>query len=145
MAPDDDRLYIERAHILWWQLDDFDAAIRDLTKAIEINPENWEAYLNLGEIFAYEFEDIDQGLDFMNQAVAKTPRDIDVPLFVRGVFFQHIENWESSANDFTMALRISPENPDGYGHRGYAYQMLGKKDEAREDYGRFLELTNENP
>ncbi len=145
LEPRSDRLHIIRAHILWWDFREFEAAVNDLNVAIELNPDNWEAYVNLGEIYTYEFDDPDMGLRNFNKGVEIAPRDIQTPLVARGNYYNHVENWEMAIKDFTLGIRISPENPDAYGYRGYAHQRLGMLDEARADYGRFLELTEGRP
>ncbi len=38
--------------------------------------------------------------------------------------------------DFTEAIRFDPNRPDFYLHRGFAYEALGRKDEAADDYRR---------
>jgi serine/threonine-protein kinase len=145
IEPRRDRLFVIRAHLLWWDFGEIEAAVEDLKKAIEINPENWEAHINLGEIYTYEFGNPDQGLQYFNQGVDLVPRGIDTPFVVRGNYFAHVEEWEKAIKDYTMGIRIQPENPDGYGHRGYAHQRLGMLDDARANYEMFLELTQEKP
>jgi serine/threonine protein kinase/Flp pilus assembly protein TadD len=145
LEPRRDHLYIIRAHLLWWDFGEIEAAVEDLKKALELNPENWEANINLGEIYTYEFGDLDLGLQYINQGVDLTPRGIDTPFVVRGNYFTHVEEWEMAIKDYTMGIRILPENPDSYGHRGYAHQRLGMLDEARADYEMFLDLTREKP
>jgi serine/threonine protein kinase/tetratricopeptide (TPR) repeat protein len=145
LEPRNDWLYLVRARILWWNFNEVEAAVSDLRKAIEVNPNNWEAYMNLGEIYAYHYGDLDQGIHNFNQAVKVAPRGIDTPFVVRGIYYNHVENWEMAIKDFIMAIRIFPENPEPYGHRGYAHQEMGQLDEARADYNRFLELTEGRP
>jgi serine/threonine protein kinase/tetratricopeptide (TPR) repeat protein len=145
LHPQSDQLYIERAHLLWWYFEEFDLAVNDLQKAAEINPDSWEAYLNLGEIYIYQYGDPDQGLQYLNQAVEVAPRGIDTPVLVRGRVYTEIQNWEMAVKDLSLAIRISPKNPEGYGHRGTAYRELGMLDQARADYERFLELSEGMP
>ncbi len=144
-APPSDRLYIEKAHILWWHLGEFEAALESLDQAIAINPENWEPYTNRAEIYAYELHNPDLAIENFNQAVAVAPRGLDAPFFARGVFYISIERWPAAIEDLSMAIRINPDGPDAYGHRGEGFRQLGDLDAARADFRRFLELTQENP
>ena len=78
-------------------------------------------------------------------AIELSPPDVDWPYMARGSCHNHFGNWLSAVNDFTKALRITPDFPDALGQRGHAYAELGYFDEARADFEKFLELTNYMP
>ncbi len=49
-------------------------------------------------------------------------------------------NWENALSGFLLATRIQPELGRAWNNLGIAYSRLGRFDEAREAYGRALEL-----
>jgi predicted TPR repeat methyltransferase len=61
------------------------------------------------------------------------------------MFHQRREEWEAVIADLTRARDMAPDWPDLYAHMGDAFAQLGDIDQARENYGRFLELTAEDP
>jgi len=122
-----------------------DAIVADLLRAIELNPDDWEAHIPMADFYAYELGEHEAALRQYNLAVQKAPKDAPEPLLYRGNFFIHVEDWDSAIRDLSLAVRIQPENPDGHRQLGYAYENSGLLDEARAEYIQFMELTHGNP
>jgi serine/threonine protein kinase/Flp pilus assembly protein TadD len=143
--PENSYFYEFRASILRDFEGDIGLIERDLINAVELNPENWEAHIALGELYAYEIGDRDRAMKHFNQAVSTAPRDAAEPFLAQGLFFSHIGSWQEAVEAFSEAIRIQPNLPGGYGHRGQAYLELGRVDEARADFMTFLEISEGEP
>jgi len=144
-SPEESYYYQLRAEALRRLGGNPGAVEADLLRAIELNPQDWEAHIPLADFYANEIGDHESALQHFNQAVQKAPKDSPEPLLYRGNFFIQIEDWDSAIRDFALAIRIQPDNPDAYRQRGYAFQNLGMIDDARSDYMTFMDLTRGNP
>ncbi|MBC8450290.1 MAG: tetratricopeptide repeat protein [Chloroflexi bacterium] len=119
---------------------DYEAALGELEKAIELDPGSFWIYIDRGHIYDENLDASRQALGDFNTAVEMAPDDPN-PYFHRGVYFLRHEQWEAVIEDMSQAMRRAPEWPDLYGHRGTAYRQLGQIEEAWADYVRFLEMT----
>ena len=144
LEPDNPDVYVQRGHVFVW-MGDPDAAAEEFKKALELNPKSWEAYVKLGEIYYWDYHNAERSLEFFGKAIELAPPEVDWPLNARGSVYNELGRWEEAIADFNLAIRISPNFPDLYGHRGYAYEKLGDKGKTRADYERFLELTADRP
>jgi tetratricopeptide (TPR) repeat protein len=145
IQPEEPQYYQIRAEISKRSGGHPDDIEKDLLKAVEINPESWEAHIPLAEFYTYFLDDHETALRHFNLAVSKSPKDVIEPLMSRGMFFVEIEDWDAAIRDFSLVIKIQPDNPDGYLHRGYVFREMGMIDEARQDFIRFLELTMGDP
>jgi tetratricopeptide (TPR) repeat protein len=145
LNPDNANYYGTRASIYRRLGEEPREIEKDLLKAIELDPDNWEVHLALAELYTYELGDIDLGHRHFDLAVERAPKDAPEPVMARGMFFIHIEAWNQAVKDLSLTIRLRPNFPDGYGHRGHAFQQMGRFDEAREDYLAFLELSQGMP
>jgi Tfp pilus assembly protein PilF len=85
---------------------DFDSAIRDYEKVVELRPDLPEAYNNLGVAQKKKGELRDAAESF-NRALALKP-DYSAALSNRGWVFAEQKQWAPARRDFEQALKINP-------------------------------------
>jgi tetratricopeptide (TPR) repeat protein len=119
---------------------DFDAAIRDYRKVVELRPDSPEAYNNLG-VAQKKKGDLDQAAESFNRALALKV-DYGAALSNRGWVFAEQNKWTQARRDFEQALKINP------GDDGALYGLSQALREARDYSGaqRALgQLTSRSP
>jgi serine/threonine protein kinase/Tfp pilus assembly protein PilF len=121
----------------------YQKALEDLTEALRREPEEPWSYLDRAVVFE-NLGDLDHAIADLNRAVELGPDLVDA-FFQRAMFHQRREVWEAVIADLTRAREMAPDWPDLYGYLGDAFARLGDVDQARDNYGRFIELTTEDP
>jgi protein O-mannosyl-transferase len=133
------------------------AAIADLSRALELNNDNWEAYGNRGNLYnrlgqhqlglgrahlirAIEFFEL--GLRDLNRALelnAGVPDNYQR----RGQSYHNLGRFREAVADYTQALELVPNRPGYLNDRGWSYQQLGEYEAAIADFNRAIELFPE--
>jgi len=116
----------------------YDRAIADYTKAIELNPKFADAYNFRG--IAY------RKIGQYDRAIADHTKMIElVPEFAggyinRGSVFVSKGEYDRAISDFSKAIELKPKFYYTYYLRGYAYIQMGQFDRAFDDYTKEFEL-----
>ena len=135
------KLYFDRGFIYLKKKDD-DNAIADFDSAIELNPEDPDAWWWRGSAY-FEKEDYDKAIADFTQAIELKPENPNAYLG-RGIAYLRKENYDKAIADFTQAIELKPENPNAYLIRGIAYSGSGKTDHAIADFDNAIEFKPEN-
>ena len=117
---------------------DFDHAIGDYTKAIEIDPNFAKAYNNRGVAHRAKGE-FDLAIDDYTKAIAIDPKEGD-PYANRGDAYKLKGDFDHAAADDTKAIEIDPKDADAYNSRGYVYHAKGDFDRAIADYTKVIAI-----
>ena len=105
----------------------FDAAIEQYSKVVELRPDSWEAQNNLGVAFKRKGEP-DKATASFTQALKLRP-DYGAALSNRGWVFAQQNKWRDAREDFEQALRLDP------GNDGALYGLSQALREARDYAG----------
>lgn len=100
-----------RTLLAWIESDihgDFDAAIAQYKKVVELRPDFPQAYNNLGVALKRKGE-LSAAADNFNKALERKP-DFGAALNNRGWTFAEQDKWTDARRDFEQALRINPED-----------------------------------
>jgi len=109
----------------------YDRAISDFTKAIEIDPRYAEAYNNRG--IAYGKKDqYDQVISDFTKAIEIDPRYAEA-YNNRGIAYGKKGQYDRAISDYTKALKINPMFAGAYYNRGVAYYYKKEYDKSLED------------
>ena len=136
------RTYIYRGAARYWQKGDFDGAITDYTRAIELDPEYAEAYNYRG--FAHlNNGDIDKAIADYTKAI-----DIDQELTEaykdRATAYLANSDFDNAINDYTKAIQLDPDDTNIYNYRGLAHFRSSEVDKAIDDLSRAIQLKPED-
>jgi Flp pilus assembly protein TadD len=85
---------------------DFDSAIREYAKVVELRPDSPEAYNNLG-VAQKKKGELDRAADSFNRALA-LKMNYAAALSNRGWVFVEQNKWAQARRDFEQALKINP-------------------------------------
>jgi tetratricopeptide (TPR) repeat protein len=117
----------------------YDEAISNYTKALEINPRDAEAYYNRGVVYNRKGQ-YDEAISDFTKALEINARDADA-YYNRGIVHNRKSQYNEAISDFSKALEINPRYADAYYNRGIAYNKKGQYDQAISDYNKALEIN----
>ena len=87
---------------------DFDSAIKEYSKVVELRPDSSEAYNNLGVALKRKGE-LGKAAESFNKALQLRP-DYSAALSNRGWVFAEQNKWREARRDFEQALNVNPGN-----------------------------------
>jgi lipoprotein NlpI len=120
-------------------LQDYDGAIKDFSKAIEINPNFAEAYNNRGNAKA-NLQDYDGAIEDYNKAIEINP-NYAIAYCNRGGAKVALQYYHEAIEDYNKAIEINPNLALAYYNRGIAYEILNEKAKAITDFLTCLYLS----
>jgi tetratricopeptide (TPR) repeat protein len=147
-------IYLNRGRAKF-NLQEFDEAIKDYSKAALLAPERTIVYRELGRAY-YSKLSFDEAIRCFDRSLASSPRD-KVSLNYRGLAYlrkvtvgtadskgQVSENaLDKAVLDFSAAFNVDKDFSDALNNRGVAYLALRKRDLAILDFGRAIELRKD--
>lgn len=139
--PKDAGPYIQRAHSRW-KKQDFDGALADLNRALELNPKLSEAYNDRG-LVKKDKGDIEGAIADYHKALDLNPRNAS-PINNLGVIKLDRGETESAIGYFNRALEIDPARVAVFVNRGRARSGKNDLDGALADYDRAVQLDPKN-
>ncbi len=114
-------------------------AIDYLRNASSVRPGSVEPLYVLG-MFYQENNEPDKALNVYNEILLIKP-DFKLALYNKGyVYLIYKEDYPEAISAFTQAIQRDAGYADAYFNRGYAYELSGNKQKAREDYLKVLTL-----
>ena len=120
--------------------DQIDDAIKEYTKAIEIDQAHMNSYLRRG--FAYNMmEKYDESVKDFSKVIEINPKHVWAYIS-RGSAYNKLSKYKEALDDFNKAISIDPENQEAYNNRGWAKKFLGDTDGACEDWNKSKKLGN---
>ncbi|MGE0709118.1 MAG: protein kinase [Planctomycetota bacterium] len=118
---------------------DAPGALRDATRAVELDDRDVEAWALLAEV-RLAVGDVDRAAQAVERALALGPEH-PLALCARGLLrIQHRE-YEAALADLDRAVRLRPGAPELRFRRGKLYFVLGRMAEARRELDRAIELA----
>lgn len=125
-----------------FNLEKYDAAIKEFTKVVNIKPNNSKAFYYRGHSFFLLKKREEAILDY-TRVVQLEPENA-LAYFYRGVAQYTLGNYHSALADVNGAIKISNTDSRFYRLRGQVKNRLGKKEEACSDFYKSKELGNQN-
>jgi tetratricopeptide (TPR) repeat protein len=118
----------------------FDQAISEYTKAIDINPNYAKAYDNRGVAYAKEGS-LSRAIADFTMAIANNFNDAEA-YNKRGHAYDNQGNLTQAVFDYSQAIRINPLYAKAYNNRSLAYYNLKEYDKAWRDVHKIEELKD---
>jgi tetratricopeptide (TPR) repeat protein len=134
--PKDATLYSRRA-AAWRSKGELDAAIKDASEALRLNPN--AAYYNNRALIWHAKKDYDKALADYSQALTMNPRYTLV--FVnRATMWHAMKDYDKAIADTTQAIGFDAKYPAAYRIRGISFHGKKEYDKAIADLSRALEI-----
>lgn len=132
-------LYICRGNV-WYNKKEYNEAISDYNKAIEINPNYALAFYNRGFVWIFR-EEYDKAIEDYNKAIEIDPNDVSAYV-IKGSIFRAMKEYDKAIENYNKAIEIDSNYANAYYNRG-----LAKKEQnvdlkgGKQDFEIYLELT----
>ena len=117
---------------------EYDLAIADWTKAIELAPEDADVYNSRGVAYT-EKSDFAAAVEDFNKVIELDPEDAGA-YCNRGIAYAGQSDFGSAIADYNKAIELDPENVYAYNNRGVAYTDQSDFGSAITDYNKAIEL-----
>jgi len=152
--------YVRQAFV-YVEQGDYEQAIADYTKAIELDPGDAGVYYYRG--FAYtdlgnyekaiadyikagnayrELGDYEQAVAAYTEAIELNP-NYAVAYFYRGLAYVDLDKYDQAVTDYTKAIELDPNYAAAYNRRGLAYNELKEYALAISDFTKAVELDSD--
>ena len=109
-------------------------------KAIEMNPDQKEAYNNLGRLLT-NLGRPDEALKYLNKALELDPSYTSA-LINRGIALARLGRYADAINDLNKAVSLNPNNEKTWYNKALIHYITGQRDEA---YKSILKALDINP
>ncbi len=126
----------------YWREGNYDRAIADYTKAIQIDPQYARAYMRRGAAYAGK-SDYDRSLADSTMAIELDPKNFKA-YGNRALAYAHKDDFDRAIFDYTKLIEINPGEARAYEGRGSAYERKGRYDAAVADYAQVMEFDPKN-
>jgi tetratricopeptide (TPR) repeat protein len=121
---------------------EYDKAISDFNKAIELNPRYADAYNNRGAAYAKKGE-YEKAISDYSKAIELNPRYADA-YYNRGLAYYGKGEYDKAISDFNKAIELNPIDADAYYNRGAVYAKKGEYEKAISDYSKAIDLNQKD-
>ena len=116
---------------------DYEQAMRDCNKTLEIKPDSAPAYNNRGAAYG-GMGDYDQAIRDLSKAI-ELKNDYAEAYSNRANAYNNKGEFAQAIRDCTKALELKPEFAMAYNNRGIAYYAMGDFGQAIRDFSRAIE------
>ena len=156
---DDAELFAKNAEA-YYNLGNFEAAIKEMDKVVSLDPQNSDHYVN--RALAYKgLENYDAAIKEMDKAISLEPRNSDY-YYDRALAYNNsigdyltpdsfekqskkVKNrFQKSIEDCTKTIYLDPQNAGAYQMRANLYRFMGKDFQAIQDFIEVISLDPEN-
>ncbi|HOZ30650.1 MAG TPA: tetratricopeptide repeat protein [Bacteroidales bacterium] len=134
--------YFKELSYAYLNLFDFENAIINSSRAIELNPVCIKCYSNLSRAW-YELGDYNKAELFINKGFALS--DTSTYLYMnRGLIYMKTGRNDLAVKDFSKAISLNPSDPDVYIMRANYYLINSEASNAYQDVNIAIKLDPEN-
>jgi tetratricopeptide (TPR) repeat protein len=122
------------------KLNQYEEAIEDYNKAIELNPKNAEAYNNRGNAHS-ELNKHEEAIEDFNKAIELDPKYAEA-YNNRGNAYYELNKHEEAIEDFNKAIELNPNFAAAYNNRGITLVQTNEElDKAIGDFKHARDLS----
>jgi regulator of sirC expression with transglutaminase-like and TPR domain len=118
---------------------DFFYAEKNISKAIELFPDFWDAHYNMATLYMDQKENLKSLREFSNSIILW---DSDAITYnQRGIILKRLNRADEAIADFSKAIMLKPDFKTAYLNRSLEYSEKGMTDEALSDFTKYEELS----
>jgi tetratricopeptide (TPR) repeat protein len=120
-------------------LGEYDQAIMNYTRAIELDPKEVSVYGDRGLAYA-RCKEYQQAIADYTRAIELEPKDAWT-YYQRGSVYHELKEYEKAIVDFTQVIKLDPERVFPYRNRAWSYRLNKEYEKAIADLSRAVELA----
>jgi len=136
-TPDDCEVFRVRAQ-LRWRIGDYRGALADFDGAQRLDGRNAEVSLQKAEFLA-EMGFLDRALVCCQPVASRVDAESHPAagaFFLMGQIDLNRANYDGALENFSRAIALDPSDPEARARRGLLYLMIGRTNEADQDFAR---------
>ena len=137
----DDYLVFSLLATTFLQLKDYNKAIENFTKSINLNPKYPESFNNRGIAYA-EIQNYRLAIKDYNDAI-NLNKNYFSPYINKGIALKNSQKFNQAIDCFKICIKINPKDPGVYNNLGNLYVKLKKNDEAYLAFEKAIILKND--
>ena len=118
---------------------DYETALKNYDVAIQLNPNNFEAYNNRGVAYK-NLGQYERAIQDYDKAIELNP-NYDNAHNNRGNAYRLLKQYEQAIQDYGKAIELNPNNADAWNGRAITYFQLKKYEQALDDFNKVIELA----
>ena len=123
----------------WYNKQDYDKAIECYQKAIELNPDNANAYHGMGVAYEYK-QDYDKAIECYQKAIELNPKDA-VAYYNMGNAYYNKQDYDKAIECYQKAIELNPKDAVAYYNMGNAYYNKQDYEKAIEWYEKAIKIS----
>ena len=112
--------------------DDFDHAEKSYIRAIELDPELAQAYINLSDLY-YKAGDLASAVGTLQRGSYELQNNLTIAHLLARVYIED-QRWDDAIEELERVLDGEPENYDAYYDLGHVYFELGDYESAIDNF-----------
>ena len=121
----------------------YEAAIKEIDKAIELDPNNPDYHNSKGVALA-QLERYEEAIKEFDEAITLNPNNPDYHNN-KGNALAQLERYEEAIKEYNEAITLNPNNPDYHNSKCVALYDLERYEEAIKEYNEAITLNPNNP
>ena len=129
--------------VAYRQKHEYEAAINDFERAIDLNPSYFFAYYNRGVVY-YKTHNYDLANADFDEAIELFPKHPEA-YYCRAGVYERKRDYERAICDLNKTIELSPNHVNAYSTRGYVYAWMGNHEKAITDCNSAIELDPNSP
>jgi tetratricopeptide (TPR) repeat protein len=123
----------------------YEDALKDYNRAIEISKEKVSHYENRAIFFRDYYRDYDKALEDINEAIRLDPDNVQL-IHTRGdLYSNYLKLDKKAVQDYEEILKIEPDNANALNSLGLIFKKQGKLDLAIIHFNKGIELKEKFP
>ena len=109
-TPNDEMAYLQRGYV-YFQINDYEKAAKDLQNTLVINPQNYNALFLVAQILL-EQREFKQVYQFANEAIKFNPKKDPNFYLIRAYGYEGAEEYVKAKADYETVLSLNPESDE---------------------------------
>jgi len=134
---------IYRMALIYALESEFEEAIEEFDKAIELDPNNPKYHNNKGNAL-YDLHNYQEAIEEFDKAIELDPNNPNYHNN-KGNALLKLGRYEEAIEEFDKAIELKPNNPSYHNNKGIAQDDLHNYQEAIEEYDKAIELKPKDP
>ncbi len=139
LAPESLAIAYYRRGVAYFAKLDFDHAMADYDRSIQLNPNFAQAYNNRGAIFN-DRGSFDRAIQDYDQAIRLNP-NYALAIYNRANAYKGKGEFDRAIEDYDQSIRMNPNYAPAFNNRGNAYYGKGEFDRAIQDYDQAIRMN----
>lgn len=123
-----------------WEKKDFNGAKNLFNEAIQLNPDNSQAYSGRGTAYV-DLRQYEQSIQDLTKAI-QLNLNSDYVYNNRGAAYNGLKQYEQAISDFNKAINLNSKYALSYYNRGNAYLYQKQYEKAIQDYGKAIQFDS---